>query len=417
MKKASAFLLTCFLSVLLSARADLSDLYDTATLKQWWDRNSSFVQKIFDRLVYPALLDEEKQRLGSARPEHPLLPDERYRAIPIAFYNPVGTSAVVMPVSSLKFLDDLCVADAWLHVNGYTEETVFDYSGMLVYRDFTGRALPRPLPTLGIPADALADSRVKDLADANFISAYTFILLHELGHVYYRHAADNYQQSQANERQADSFALKVILRTKLPPLGMLIFFLADASWTSYPTKATTHPLTSDRLIALADGLARAYPSIAQGIRSIGESLADPDVAAANALVRKTVNESQLGPRRPGQKPLPEETKSPPAEFIPFNGIYRGTYTQLIDPGYPGDIRVKLNRRGTAVIGVYNFGSGLGRIVDGKVTDDTLVFRWIWGPRQGRGRFHASEDGGNFTGTWGWDDSFDNAGTWNGELER
>ncbi len=158
-------------------------------------------------------------------------------------------SASCAPIASLKFLDDLCTAYAWLQINGYGLETISEYAAMLRYQSFPDGRYPRPLLALRIPSDALRNPRVDELALGHFVvTARTFILLHELGHVYYRHRGSTI----ANEEQADRFAAEVMARTPLPPLGIIVFFLFDAHWSSYPPgPADTHPMSGARLQALA----------------------------------------------------------------------------------------------------------------------------------------------------------------------
>ena len=62
---------------------------------------------------------------------------------------------------------------------------------------------------------------------------------------------------------------------------------------------------------------------------------------------------------------------------------------------------------------YSFGLGIGAIA-GQATGDTLNFAWSWANNYGRGVFEASRDGSAFSGTWGYRESADNAGTWNGQ---
>jgi hypothetical protein len=72
----------------------------------------------------------------------------------------------------------------------------------------------------------------------------------------------------------------------------------------------------------------------------------------------------------------------------------------------------LERQGNNVKGKYSFGVGIGTL-SGTIVGNILHFDWNWAGNQGRGKF-VSRDGGNaFDGTWGYRDSADSAGTWNG----
>ncbi len=101
-----------------------------------------------------------------------------------------GRSFVAMPVLSLMFLEDLCTAYAWLHLKGYSLETIDEYITMLRYKkaaDFPDGRYPPPLKALKIPPNALAERAVDDLSLRFRNTAYAFILLHEIGHILYEH--------------------------------------------------------------------------------------------------------------------------------------------------------------------------------------------------------------------------------------
>jgi hypothetical protein len=143
---------------------------------------------------------------------------------PLAFYVPPDQIRVVFPIFSVKFLDDLSTAYAWLQLNGYVLDTISEYTAMLMHKDLGGR-YPPPLQALHIPPDALQNKRVDELAMDHFVTARMFILLHELGHIYYNHRGSMI----ANEVEADQFAIEVMRRSPVPPVGMLVYFMAEAT--------------------------------------------------------------------------------------------------------------------------------------------------------------------------------------------
>jgi Peptidase U49 len=330
---------------------------------------------------------------------------------------------VVMPVLSLKFLDDLCTAYAWLQINGYGIETISEYTAMLAYKDFPQGRYPPPLRALQIPPNALQDTKVDELALGHFVTARTFILLHELGHVYYQHRWDTLEQSRTNEEQADRFAAQVMDRTPLPPLGMLVFFMADAHWSSFPVtysenewreqlrKERTHPLTGQRLHTLATQLRDR--DLAGTLDQLAKLLDDPETQASIVASAKASDESILRPRRPRE--LPRLTAALPtdrAERLAFDGRYLGESTQNgVPESFP--VEVIFQRTGNAVTGRYVFGLGVGQIKGGTVEGDTLHFSWQWSGNYGRAALRATEDGSAFSGTWGYRESESNAGAWSG----
>jgi hypothetical protein len=391
---------------------DLSGLYDAATLRQLQPRYEATSQKLLDRLIWNALLPHEKQKLTGVRVEHPLEAEGNLKGEPLMFY--ARYPRVVLPVFSLKFLDDLCTATAWLQVNNYSLETVSDYVAMLRFRhaqDFPGKRYPPPLSALGIPDHALQDARVDELALNHFVTARAFLLLHELGHLYYGHNPTTLAVSQRNERQADRFAAEVLQRTPVAPLGSLVFFMALAHWADYPPQdLRTHPLTGERLHALARHIDNA--DLARGIDTLATQLDDPDIWSSIAAAARATDPATLAPRRRGE--LPRFGHTDPKGDVAFAGTYVGTILQHSDP-QPMPIVVEFTRRGTRVEGQYSFGMGLGRIV-GTVHGDTLHFEWAWAGDFGRGTLKTQANGRSFAGTWGYRISANNAGTWNGRRQ-
>jgi hypothetical protein len=199
--------------------------------------------------------------------------------------------------TGVKFFDDLAVAVAWFERFGCNKESVFDYVAAL---DFSALDLPAPLTALNVPHQAYRlDEYVDDVSQKTLKSALAFILLHELGHIHYRHRpyeVISTEQAQAQEAEADRFAMRVLRRMRLPPMGMTLWFMAvsmrDPLVPGSPRQ--THPLTSSRLQAIARDL-RTRPadfiepanrgritsetirSIANDIDGIGRLLAAPDL--------------------------------------------------------------------------------------------------------------------------------------------
>ena len=110
-----------------------------------------------------------------------------------------------------------------------------------------------------------------------------------MGHILNRHPGNSVVQaevSRTNERQADAFALHVLRRDQAIPMGAILFFQMTAFTASpgrfdYPTveewqqalRAATHPVTSDRVRALAEGL-RAGADRYDTDRAIAVDVAD-----------------------------------------------------------------------------------------------------------------------------------------------
>lgn len=207
------------------------------------------------------------------------------------------TGEILFPTFPVKFFDDIAIATAWFERFKCNKESVFDYVAAL---DFSELDLPDPLTALKVPQQAYKlDDFVDDVSQKTLKSAMAFILLHELGHVHYRHrsyGAISARQAQAQEAEADHFAMRVLRRMRLPPMGMTVWFMAvsmrDPLAPGSPRQ--THPLTSSRLQAIAQEL-RTRPndfiepanqgkmtadtilSVARDIEDIGKLLAEPDL--------------------------------------------------------------------------------------------------------------------------------------------
>ena len=414
MKSITLGIIAFFWSLSMATAADLSTLYDRSTLSYWGERYKRTTNKIRDDIIWPVLLSDEIQSLGG-KPEleFPLYAeDDEARSHPLNFYTP-GTGVIVLPVFSLKFLDDLCTAYAWLQLKGYSLETVSEYTAILFYGEPPPGGFPAPLKALGIPENALNDPKVDELALGHFVTARTFILLHEMGHILYHHHANSANESIVNEQQADRFAATVMHRTPLPPLGMLVWFLADAHWTGFPPQQGTHPLSGERVSALAEHI--NDPDLAQQLRKLGQLFDDPDIRAGFVATGKAGDLAALAPRRAGELPRRRAESKPEAQEISFQGTYQGEFVQFGEDPKPMAIELTLERRGDHVTGRYSFGLGNGTIV-GNTEGKRLYFGWAWLNNYGKGVFDDL-GGGSFSGTWGYRETSSDAGTWSGRRVR
>jgi hypothetical protein len=410
--RATFFALTLLASV---TAVEARDVYDDATLAEWQPRYQRSTERIFHEVILPALTVAEERALGEPPPiEFPLrAAGEWTRDYPLAFYVPGDRRVITMPIASLKFLDDICTAYAWLQINGYGLETVSEYTAILRFADKEPPGgFPPPLEALQIPANALDDPRVDELALGHFVTARTFLLAHELGHVLHRHAAHSYEQSRQNEREADRFAFQLMERTPLPPIGALLFFMADAHWSHVEENPNaTHPMSGDRVRAAAQWV--DDPDFAHQLGELGTFMDDPEIRAGFLATGKAGNFAALAPRQPGELPrlASARARSQHDDAHAFQGRYAGSMTQESDPA-PIPLEVEFQRNGSQVRGLYTFGLGIGRI-EGTVAGNRLDFAWEWAGNYGRGVLYAG-DSDSFEGTWGYREASEGAGIWVGE---
>jgi hypothetical protein len=446
--------LALLLALLLAPPAlakDMASLYDDATLAYWQPRFEEGIRWNVDNVIWPRLSAQERQQLAGVSLCFPL---RGPRGDPLEFYARLGAAddacaaerppVVVLPIQSIKFFDDLSVAYAWLWRQGYGPDTALEYASMLKYGEpsrFGGR-YPAPLPALQIPDDGLDDPAVADQAQKLLKSAMVFLVLHELGHVLFGHPgydAVSAAQAQANEQDADQFALSVMRRIGVAPFGMVFWFQtaaylapnrgdfasddAHAEWL----RQSTHPVTEDRLRAIAAELRqspedfalevadqesgrRAILSTADEIELVADVMADLGTQELIARRGRLTEPSALAPRRIGETLGATQTA---ATGAPFDGVYDGAF----DAGSNAiAIRTLLHRQGDQVSGQYSYGGGQGQL-RGVVDGDVLLFRWQEGSISGRGRLLIAPDGEAFSGTWGYGDDDAGGGRWDGARLR
>jgi hypothetical protein len=429
-----------------SLAKDMSSLYDDATLADWQETYQEGIVWNVENVIWPRLHAQERQQLADVNLCFPL---RSQSGDPLEFYARLGPAddacaelsppVVVLPTPSIKFFDDLSVAHAWLWRNGYGPDTALEYASMLKYGDEArfGGSYPAPLPALQIPVDALDDPVVEEQAQKLLKSAMVFLVLHELGHVLHGHPgydAISAARAQANEQEADRFALTVMRRIGVVPFGMLFWFQTGAhllpnrghfasdeahvEWL----RQTTHPVTEDRMRAIAAELRqspedfalefpdeesgrRAILSTADDIEQVAEVMADPGIQQLIARRGRLAELSALAPRRIGETLGVTQTSTGAA----FDGAYDGEF----DAGSSAiAIRTLLHRQGDRLSGQYSYGGGQGQL-HGVVDGDTLLFSWQEGSATGRGRLVAEPDGSAFNGTWGYGDDEAGGGRWAG----
>ena len=419
---------------------DYGSMYDDQLLQ---DKQAGYREVVLwnlNQVFLPKLTVEERRRLQGLDVQFPLRGPERQ----LFEYFATAPAKVVLPVMSIRFLADLSVAYAWLQSQGYTLETVTDYVSMLKYQPparFGGR-YPDPRAALQIPPNAVDDPRVDLISGKILNESLSFILLHEVGHILYRHPGYGpgvpRERARENEDQADRFALEVLRRVGQPIDGLLFWFLSAAHFVPHRAdfgsdaeyqahlRSDTHPLTSERMRRLSEylrthagdyGRLQANPArAAEVIRGTAAAidaevvpvLADPDQQRLMAMKGQRVSLETLAPRRPGET-MPAPSPALGTGVQSFDGVFDG---RLSDRTGALPARTILRRQGDRVTGIYSYGVGQGEIT-GIVEGDTLVFVWQSGGARGRARVRAGPGGVEFEGTWGFGDAATGGGVWTG----
>jgi hypothetical protein len=314
MRKTIALSTFCLFIFCISAASsfaqDYANIYSRSELQRAYNTYSENLRGVWEQDLKGRLLVNERQAAAGVRMLLPALGNHRH---PLDFYAESGSRKVTIPIFSVKFFDDICIALAWMERNNCNKLLVSDYVGMLRYQNnssFPGGRFPNPLSALGVPANALDDHFVNDVSGKALKSGIYFLMAHELAHVIYGHQGyDNISASEAQrqEIEADNFALNLMRRISVPPVGVSFFFMiasrfesapgdfqSISEFESYLQERSTHPLTSDRLINIANYIrdnaddftrgqrqpARWHQriiSLSEDIRNIGLTLDDRNI--------------------------------------------------------------------------------------------------------------------------------------------
>jgi hypothetical protein len=386
---------------------DWSGFYPPAILDRTARLTAPDLQSNFDQFMLPRLTEQQRRVLTGVSLD---FGQREYSAHPLNFYAARG-GRIVLPLSSVRMVTDLSLALAWMNRHRLPERKVFDYAAMLAYRGPAPdgvRALP--LATLGVPENAASEAEVGDLFQKVLVDTMVFIVAHEMGHLFHNHQANvDAAQSRLQESEADAFAVELMGRMGMPPVGISFYFTVVTPFEC-PARST-HPLTGERITRLAATLrdnaalfARDKPSPQherQLIESIGRELEglarlldDPDIRESTRLIGQSSKVADFsGASASAAVP---GAPAPGTVHQAFDGFYVG---QWADAKAALDFRMTLRRQGEIVRGNYDFGMGTAEL-EGTVAGDQLDFAWRWGKDYfGRGRMRSLANG-QIQGTWG-----------------
>ncbi len=392
---------------------DWSGFYPPAILDRVARLTAPDLQSNFDQFMLPRLTDQQRRVLAGVSLD---FGQREYPGHPLNFYAARG-GRIVLPLSSVRLVTDLTLALAWMNRHRVPEKKVFDYAAMLAYRGPAPdgvRALP--LAALGVPENAISEPGVGDLFQKLLIDTMVFIVAHEMGHLFHNHQANvDAAQSRLQESEADAFAVELMGRMGMPPVGISFYFTLATPFEC-PARST-HPLTGERVTRLAATLrdnaalfARDKPSpqherqlidsIGRELEGLARLLDDPDIRESTRLIGQSSKVADFSGASasaavPGARPLGTVHQA-------FDGSYVG---QWADATAALDFRMTLRRQGEIVRGNYDFGMGAAEL-EGTVEGDRLDFAWRWGKDYfGRGRM-TSLANGQLQGTWGYGRRFE-----------
>ena len=400
-------------------------IYSSSDLSFWQRRYQQTNQEVLQVLL-SFLNQSDRDRLSQVRLNIP----RTHSNDPFAFSasgNTITTSA-----QSMMFLWDICLAYTWLSANDCNIGSVNDYVAMLRYQAptaFTGNRYPKPLEALGIPADVESNQEIYNSALGLFNSARAAVLAHELGHIYYQHPG-NYEagvtriESQANETEADLFALSFFRQVPELPVGWLLFLqlYSHYDWYGWNSRTATHPMSSERVnqmtwylqtyanqFARDPSTGRVNSNNLQQVNRIIVQFQEITRLLRDADLQRGI---QLAAEQASVFSLQANCSQHQVGSVGFSGYFEGTYTRYLPNNQQEDLAVivTLSRNGAYVTGAFDFGFGYARITAGEIRENQLYFSWIWGQYSGYGIFQPTSAGG-LVGTWGYVNSYDNGGTW------
>ena len=187
-------IIVAFLSILAIGFLEAAngvDVYDTKTLQKANQTYSEKIRLVWNEDLLGRLTVKEQQAAEGVSLN---LPWRGVQRSPFEYYSNPVTREITIAIPSVKFFDDLSIAEAWLTSKECAIDPISDYVGILRYQGSSfsaGNGFPPPLQAFGIPQNALADAFVDDVSGKTLKSAIYFLMAHELAHVIYQHKSYN----------------------------------------------------------------------------------------------------------------------------------------------------------------------------------------------------------------------------------
>ena len=416
-KSLACLILALFLSTTCTGQS-FRTFYDRNTLNEWQPYYETVFNDIFKNSILPILTEDEWKALESAKIS---CPHFGLNGTLFDFYASPDFG-VKLSTLSLRFWGDLSLAYSWLSVNDYSLSTIWQYLAMLRHHDFGGEALPRPLDVL-IPSgvDVRADSRVVARAEQIIKSTFVFLLCHELGHLYHGLTPLEGDQkeiaalSKKREAQADAFALGLMYRLRLVPIGIEFWFHTAACWQS-DEENTTHPLNKDRIAAVTEFMklnteefaeTQGHPArakeqlvfICKQLEMLADSMSGFHEMMTNVGRNSVVR--MLAPRKGEVYVMSDDSHA--ENTGPFIGKYVGVVRSASNPSDPYEIPISFHLNAAdrgGIVGSWTYGNRSGSLT-GSITGDKFQFELSddIGPI-GKGFLTTEDNGSTVNGTIG-----------------
>lgn len=286
----ASFTTIIIVTMLLAPRCSFSQVigvYESKNLVKERQRLEQRSRQMYETLKQ-FLSQDQRQSFANTTISYPTISAD---ATFLNFFANSYNNEIILPIHSLLLLEDICTAYAWFHFHGYKYETINEYASIIFYQDksvFSDGNF-EPLKALGIPANALSNNAVNEMSLRYRNSSYTFIIAHEMAHIYYAHKGNANalpEKSRADESDADKFAIELLLKDNEIPLGALLFFQmtafiaspnkfdysSDAAWKVAIADAT-HPVSAERVVNLSK-IIKVNASLYQGKQEFALDMAN-----------------------------------------------------------------------------------------------------------------------------------------------
>lgn len=141
-----------------AAPHDFGRMYDLQTLEHVQDVYGRNLSNILFHDIHAYLDSDQQEALSKVTLDVPLYDANKD---PFTFYMIPATGHMTIPALSMKFLDDVSIARAWMESNHCDTQAIHDYVAMAYY----GREqLPPLLQALNLPDNVLDDPMVDEMA-------------------------------------------------------------------------------------------------------------------------------------------------------------------------------------------------------------------------------------------------------------
>ena len=214
----------------------------------------TWINGVFYQDMLRRLFPIQRAALGNVQLETPLemlnAPDPGFV---LNIVSDPTTPKIVVPVRTLRWIDEYCGLIVYLEQGGYKHRTVLPliYDAMLMLSAGDVEP-PGPFAAFGINSKIYKNAELKSDSNKLLNGIFAFLLAHELGHIAHKHMGGlTGIQSQMQEQEADKYAIDFMAQLQISPIALVFLFSASAMMEG---AQNTHPLSGARVVAAAENI-------------------------------------------------------------------------------------------------------------------------------------------------------------------